>query len=192
MTAIRTSKQDHFTVVSNHYLRDKNLSWAAKGFLTYLLSLPQNWTFTLKHFVQTSKNGKASTRTILRELQQAGYLELKQTRDKKGYPITFFIAYELPQKQHMENPNLKIGIREPESENRPLQNTKGPNTEKQNIDQDLSQEKREKINKREKKEGEKKLDEFPSTSSGNGKEGSPTKLDFRMLGFLRQPNLHLL
>lgn len=79
MIVNRAEKRGNFTTIDNGYLNDEDLSFKAKGILTYLLSLPDDWVVHIEHIVTKSKDGIASFRTGLSELIDKGYL--------KRYPI---------------------------------------------------------------------------------------------------------
>ena len=74
-------------------LKDTNLSWKAKGLLAYLLSLPDDWQIYESEIVKHAKDGIDSTRTAIKELIDAGYIERQRVRDEKGRLST---VYESP------------------------------------------------------------------------------------------------
>ena len=79
MIVNRVEKIGNFTTIDNGYLNDEELSFKAKGILTYLLSLPDDWVVHIEHIVTKSKDGISSFRTGLSELIDKGYL--------KRYPV---------------------------------------------------------------------------------------------------------
>lgn len=79
MIVNRVEKRGNFTIIDNGYLNDEELSFKAKGILTYLLSLPDDWVVHIEQIVTKSKDGIASFRTGLSELIDKGYL--------KRYPV---------------------------------------------------------------------------------------------------------
>ena len=79
MIVNRVEKIGNFTTIDNGYLNDEGLSFKAKGILTYLLSLPDDWVVHIEEIVTKSKDGIASFRTGLAELMDKGYL--------KRYPV---------------------------------------------------------------------------------------------------------
>lgn len=79
MIVNRVKKIGNFTTIDNGYLNDEGLSFKAKGILTYLLSLPDDWVVHIEQIVTKSKDGIASFRTGLSELIDKGYL--------KRYPV---------------------------------------------------------------------------------------------------------
>ena len=79
MKIIRKDKKDNFTTIDNAYLQNKKLSFKAKGIMTYILSLPDDWVIYIDQLIKTSKDGEGSFRSGLDELIKAGYI--------KRYPI---------------------------------------------------------------------------------------------------------
>ncbi len=91
--------------MSNHHLRNKELTLKAKGLLSQMLSLPENWDYTLAGLSHINKESIDAIRTAVLELEKAGYIERAQGRDEKGKmtAITYTI-YEQPQSPVLENP----------------------------------------------------------------------------------------
>ncbi len=84
MAVFRVEKTRDFTVMSNHHLRNNNMSLRAKGLLSLMLSLPEDWDYTLKGLARISLEGVDAIRTVIRELEDIGYLERHRKRNKKG------------------------------------------------------------------------------------------------------------
>jgi hypothetical protein len=78
---ILKARSEEYTHVPNSTLQDITLSWKAKGLLCYLLSLPANWVIYLEEVAKHSDDGYASTRTAFKELQEAGYIMSKRTKN---------------------------------------------------------------------------------------------------------------
>lgn len=102
---IRVSKEDNrFAQIDNRPLHDNALSWKAKGMLAYLLSKPDNWKVRVTDLIRQSADGEASVRAGLKELQEAGYLIVKQERGEDGRWLpTEYTVFEYP--PHSDNPN---------------------------------------------------------------------------------------
>ena len=97
MAVFRIEKTRDFTVMSNHHLRNKNLSLRAKGLLSVMLSLPEEWDYTLKGLAHISKEGVDAIRSAIKELEKFGYIERHRKRNKKGQLKTSeYIIHELP------------------------------------------------------------------------------------------------
>ncbi len=83
-TIFRVEKNANYTTISNYHLQDKNLSLKAKGLLTIVLSLPPDWTISLDGLQSLSKDGAASVRAALDELEKNGYLTRNRGRRLDG------------------------------------------------------------------------------------------------------------
>jgi len=98
MAVFRVEKTRDYTVMSNHHLRDKDLSLKAKGMLSLMLSLPENWDYTLAGLAYICKDGIASIRTTIQELEEYGYLSRRRLRNEKGQlGDTEYTIHEKPQ-----------------------------------------------------------------------------------------------
>lgn len=84
MGTFRINHNTNYTVVSNRHLRDKEMSLKAKGLLTLMLSLPDDWNYSIEGLVKLSKDGKGSVTNGLYELEKLGYMTRTQTKDSKG------------------------------------------------------------------------------------------------------------
>ena len=73
-----------YTVMSNHHLRNQELSLKAKGLLSQMLSLPDNWDYTLKGLSLINREKIDAIREAIRELERAGYIVRSRERDEKG------------------------------------------------------------------------------------------------------------
>ena len=69
MSVFKIEKNNNYTVMSNYHLRDKNLSYKAKGLLSFMLSLPKEWDYSMNGLVSVSKEKLKTIRNILRELE---------------------------------------------------------------------------------------------------------------------------
>lgn len=84
MSIIRVHKTANFTVMSNYHFKEKKMSLKAKGLLSLMLSLPDDWNYSVSGLVSLSKDGKDSVMSALSELETFGYLTRVRTTDKKG------------------------------------------------------------------------------------------------------------
>ena len=107
----KIEKNKNYTVMSNCHLRDKNLSFKAKGLLSFMLSLPEDWDYSLNGLVAVSKESKKAIRGIINELKEHGYLVTEQTRGEKGYYKYNYIIYEEPHIVEIDknNPDTQKG-----------------------------------------------------------------------------------
>lgn len=83
-TIRRTKRTGNFTTVRNEYLQDVNLSWKAKGLITYIMSLPPDWQLNLSDLKNRSKDGRDATAAGLRELITNGYCQRCKVRGDGG------------------------------------------------------------------------------------------------------------
>ena len=107
MAVFRVEKNKGYTVMSNHHLRNKALSLKAKGLLSQMLSLPEDWDYTLKGLSLINRESVDAIRTAVWELERAGYIRREQGRDAKGKMADMvYTIYEQPvlDKPVLENP----------------------------------------------------------------------------------------
>ena len=84
MAVFRIEKTRDYTVMSNYHLRDMSLSLKAKGLLSLMLSLPENWDYTMKGLARICKDGIDSISGGIRELEAHGYLIRARVRGANG------------------------------------------------------------------------------------------------------------
>ena len=122
MPVFRVEKNKDYTTVSNYHLRDKNLSLKSIGLLTIMLSLPDDWDYSLEGLTKITKDGLASVRTAVKELEDNKYLVRNQGRNKNGkFGDIEYLVYETP---ICEKPiSVKPKTEKPISENRTQLNT---------------------------------------------------------------------
>lgn len=157
MAVFRVERTRDYTVMSNCHLRDKRLSLKAKGLLSQMLSLPEDWDYTLSGLSSINRESKDAIRSAVNELERAGYIRRRQTTDAQGkFSGNEYIIYERPadegdaerepQKQQLpgeslsekpssENPTTENPVTgKPLPENPTQLNTKKPRKEKLNTD----------------------------------------------------------
>ena len=97
MSVFRVEKAKGYTVMSNHHLRNHTLSLKAKGLLSQMLSLPEDWDYTLQGLAQINKESIDAIREAVRELERAGYIKRSRERDERGcLRGTVYTIYEQP------------------------------------------------------------------------------------------------
>ena len=141
MAVFRVEKSRGYTVVSNHHLRNKELSIKAKGLLSQMLSLPEDWDYTLAGLSYINRESIDAIRTAVWELEKAGYITRRQGRDEKGKMAAIeYTIYEQPQPPSLENPILenpttdKPVLENPTTENPTSDNPTQINKEEQRTD----------------------------------------------------------
>ena len=108
MAVFRVEKNKGYTIMSNHHLRNKELTLKAKGLLSQMLSLPENWDYTLAGLSHINKESIDAIRTAVLELEKAGYIERSQGRDEKGkMTAIIYTIYEQPQSPVLDLPVLE-------------------------------------------------------------------------------------
>lgn len=144
MAIIRVPKVTNYTVMSNHHLTDRDLSFKAKGLMSYMLSRPDDWDFTIAGLSRLNKDGRDAIGRIIQELESHGYLERVRRRQSKGtFGTMEYILHEQPMpgnpaldKLALENPGQDNPVldnpaqEKPAQENRPQLNTDRKNTER--------------------------------------------------------------
>ena len=138
MAVFRVEKNRGYTVMSNHHLRNKALSLKAKGLLSQMLSLPEDWDYTLKGLSLINRESIDAIRTAVWELEKAGYIRREQGRDPKGKMAD--MVYTIYEQPVLENPVLENPTSDnpssgnPTQLNKDIQTTYLPKTEKINTD----------------------------------------------------------
>ena len=147
MAVFRVERTSDYTVMSNYHLRDKRLSLKAKGLLSQMLSLPEDWDYTLIGLCYINRESKDAIRTAIRELEEAGYIRRRQTIDSGGkFAGNEYTIYERPQEPPSDEPspekpssgNPTTG--KPMPENPTQQNIDRKNTDQSNTDSILFRE----------------------------------------------------
>ena len=147
MAVFRINKTRDYTVMSNHHLRNTALSLKAKGLLSLMLSLPDNWDYTTKGLASICKDGIDSICSAVKELEQHGYIVRERVRNDKGQlttieytileqPETALPEQEKPKRENpvLENPEQGCPEQEKPAQlntnisNKELSNTDGLNT----------------------------------------------------------------
>ena len=134
MSIVRVHKTANFTVMSNYHFKEKRMSLKAKGLLSLMLSLPDDWNYSISGLVKLSKDGKDGVMSALGELEKFGYLHRVRIKDKKGkFSGIEYNIYEQPQEEipFEENPITEKETEEKQTAENPLQlNTNKLNTKK--------------------------------------------------------------
>ena len=143
MSVFRVEKNKGYTVMSNHHLRNHTLSLKAKGLLSQMLSLPDDWDYTLQGLAQINKESIDAIREAVRELERAGYIKRSRERDERGcLRGTVYTIYEQPHAEPtpekpmqalptLDNPTLEKPMLDKPTLENPMQLiTKGRHKEK--------------------------------------------------------------
>ena len=115
MAVFRVERTRDYTVMSNHHLKNRSLSLKAKGLLSVMLSLPDEWDYTLRGLAAISREGVDAIREAIRELEDAGYIVRSRGRNEKGQLSgTEYVIYEQPQQSAdapvLDNPTQEKSV----------------------------------------------------------------------------------
>ena len=139
MNKVARRKTSKYTTISNVFLRDKNLSLKAKGFLTVVMALPDDWDFSIKGICSILKEGKSSVYGVIQELKENRYCKTTAYRDEKGLILGLdYMFYEEPYEEEPQQDN-------PHTENRDMDNMPQLNTKDEKVNnrtKDLPKEER--------------------------------------------------
>ena len=138
MAVFRVERNTGYTVMSNHHLRNKELSLKAKGLLSQMLSLPEDWDYTIAGLSYINRESIDAIRTAVWELEKAGYITRRQGRDEKGKMTAIeYTIYEQPQPPELDCPVLE----NPTADNPILENPTTDNPTSENpmqLNKDIS------------------------------------------------------
>ena len=147
MAVFRVERNSGYTVMSNHHLRNKELTLKAKGLLSQMLSLPEDWDYTLAGLSYINRESIDAIRTAVWELEKAGYITRRQGRDEKGKMTAIeYTIYEQPQPPELEKPILE----NPTAGNPVLENPTTGNPTSENPMQIIKEEQKTNLSKKEK------------------------------------------
>ena len=145
MAVFRVERNKGYTVMSNHHLRNKELSLKAKGLLSQMLSLPEDWDYTLAGLSFINREKIDAIREAVKELERAGYIVRSRERDEKGrLRGTDYVIFEQPQtppvsdlptleNPTLDNPTLEKPTQEKPTLENPTQLNKDISSKEQSI-----------------------------------------------------------
>lgn len=96
MSVFKIEKNKNYTIMSNFHLRDKNLSYKAKGLLSFMLSLPDDWDYSMRGLESLSKESIKAIKNIMQELEDNKYLVRVRKQDEFGKFYYDYSIYEIP------------------------------------------------------------------------------------------------
>lgn len=135
MAVIRIQKTDNYTVMSNHHLRNKDMSLKAKGLMSLMLSLPPNWDYSIGGLVAICKESHTSIRSAVKELEDNNYLIRERKNNEKGYFVYEYTLYEIPQPHTGNQHTAKVEADNTHTEDRRQISKEELNTNKLSIDE---------------------------------------------------------
>lgn len=107
MPVLRKNKKENYTVIDNHVFMNKNLSFKAKGLLCQMLSLPDNWNYSLEGLVALANDGISSVRSALKELENQMYFKRRRLYEDGKLAGVEYIVSETPMCENLILENLK-------------------------------------------------------------------------------------
>lgn len=136
MNKVTRIKNANYTTISNVFLRDKELSLKAKGLLATILSLPENWDFSIKGICAAIKEGTTAVYSAIDELKERGYCKVVTNRNEKGMIVgNDYTFYEDPSME-----NLNVGNQTQINTNISLPNTKDTDNKEKNKEEEINKE----------------------------------------------------
>lgn len=136
MNKVTRIKNANYTTISNVFLRDKELSLKAKGLLATILSLPENWDFSIKGICATIKEGTTAVYSAIDELKERGYCKVVTNRNGKGMIVgNDYTFYEDPSME-----NLNVGNQTQINTNISLPNTKDTDNKEKKKEEETNKE----------------------------------------------------
>lgn len=138
MSVIRVHKTKNYTVMSNTHLRDKDLSLKAKGLLSVMLSLPDDWSYSISGLCAICKESETAIKSALDELKANGYVVVNREEPSKqnGGRIRYsYDVFEQPKKEIQEGKIQgveNLGVEFQGVDSVPLLNTNTINTKNKN------------------------------------------------------------
>lgn len=126
MSVYRIKKNHNYTVLSNYHFKEKTMSLKAKGLLSLMLSLPDDWDYSTEGLAKLSSDGITAVRSALQELEKFGYLVRERIRENGRISDWIYNIYEQPnisETQEVENQRV---------ENQTLENNRQLNTKELN------------------------------------------------------------
>lgn len=126
MSVMRVHKTANFTVMSNYHFKEKKMSLKAKGLLSLMLSLPEDWDYSVAGLTTLSKDGKDGVMTALAELEKFGYLtRTRLVNDKGQFDGIEYNIFEQPQEKPIAEKPIEDNsiLEKPISENTTQLNT---------------------------------------------------------------------
>ena len=128
MAVFRIEKTRDYTVMANHHLKNRELTLKAKGLMSVLLSLPDDWDYTLAGLARISREGVDAIREAVKELERAGYVQRSRNKNAKGqFTDIEYVIYEQPRRPYAdeepasEKPMLENPILDNPTQEKPVQ-----------------------------------------------------------------------
>ena len=128
MPVFRVDKNTNYSVMANFHFQDKTLSWKAKGILSNMLALPDDWDYSIAGLASLASDGLSATRSAIKELEEHGYIVRRPIRENGKIVDWEYTIFESPQVGNPQVGNPQVG--NPQVGNRTQLNTNTLNTNK--------------------------------------------------------------
>lgn len=122
MAVLRVNKTKDYTVMSNSHFKEKEMSLKAKGLLSQMLSLPENWDYSIAGLVAINKENESSIKSALNELKKFGYLVVTKKLPNETTTGRIEYVYDIYEQPHNKQPLEKQEQEKQGVENQPLEN----------------------------------------------------------------------
>ena len=122
MAVFRVEKNKNYTTMSNYHLKDDKLSLKSKGLLSLILSLPDDWNYTIAGLVSLCVEGESSIKSALNELKKSGYIEIIKIKPNKENGGRYEYVYNVYEKPVEKQEDRKQGVENQPLENQPVEN----------------------------------------------------------------------
>ena len=149
MAVFKVNKTSNYTVISNYHLKEKKMSLKAKGLLTLMLSLPEDWDFSINGLVSICKESESAIKAALKELKVFGYLKIEMIKPNKSKSKKIEYVYNIFEKPLEKNKRQQVKKQQVEnqptenqsSENQGQLNTNRSNTKDDDVNKDINTQK---------------------------------------------------
>jgi len=127
MAVFREDRKGNFTITSNHHLKERGMSLKAIGLFAIMLSLRDDWDYSLNGLVAIRKESETAIKSAIAELKKFGYLETRKTQNEKGQFVWEYNIFESPRLNRNETQEKEVGRVEPKAKADFLDTTKNEN-----------------------------------------------------------------
>ena len=129
MAKFKVNKTRDYTIIPNIHLIERKMSLKSKVLLTLMLSLPDDWNYSLKGLVSLCSESESAVKSSLQELKEFGYLRIQKIAPKKGSG-KFEYIYEIFESPLKEEERQKVNRK---AENLQLENQPDENVTIENL-----------------------------------------------------------
>ena len=138
MTVFRVHKTDNYTVMSNYHLRDKNLTLKAKGLLSVILSLPDDWKYSMAGLAAICKEGITAVKSALDELCESGYVVMTKLYPDQTESGRIEYVYDIHEKPQVKQDIGNLGVESQPIENQAQLSIKELNTKNNSNSEEIN------------------------------------------------------